>query len=37
MRGPRRVVSYGGRELVIDEPRRTVMVRGAPVALTPIE
>jgi DNA-binding response OmpR family regulator len=31
------VTSYGGGDLVIDEPRRTVTVRGAPVALTPTE
>jgi DNA-binding response OmpR family regulator len=31
------VASYGGDELVIDEPRRTVVVRGAPVDLTPTE
>jgi DNA-binding response OmpR family regulator len=31
------VASYGGGDLVIDEPRRTVTVRGAPVALTPTE
>jgi DNA-binding response OmpR family regulator len=30
-------VSYGGGELVIDEPRRTVTVRGAPADLTPTE
>jgi DNA-binding response OmpR family regulator len=29
--------SYGAGALVIDEPRRTVTVRGAPVALTPTE
>ena len=29
--------SYGDDELVIDEPRRTVVVRGAPVDLTPTE
>jgi len=31
------VTSYGGGALVIDEPRRTATVRGAPVALTPTE
>jgi DNA-binding response OmpR family regulator len=31
------VASYGEGELVIDEPRREVMVRGAPVDLTPTE
>ena len=31
------VASYGGDELVIDEPRRTVVVRGAHVDLTPTE
>ena len=31
------VASYGRGDLVIDEPRRTVTVRGAPVALTPTE
>jgi DNA-binding response OmpR family regulator len=31
------VASYGEGDLVIDEPRRTVTVRGAPVALTPTE
>ena len=31
------VASYGGGDLVIDEPRRTVTVREAPVALTPTE
>jgi DNA-binding response OmpR family regulator len=31
------VASYGGGDLMIDEPRRTVTVRGAPVALTPTE
>jgi len=31
------VASYGGDQLVIDEPRRTVVVRGAPVDLTPTE
>ena len=31
------VASYGGGELQIDEPRRAVTVRGAPVALTPTE
>jgi DNA-binding response OmpR family regulator len=31
------VASYGGGELVIDEPRREVMVRGASVDLTPTE
>jgi DNA-binding response OmpR family regulator len=31
------VASYGGDELVIDEPRRTVVVRGAPIDLTPTE
>ena len=31
------VASYGDGELVIDEPRRTVVVRGAPVDLTPTE
>ncbi len=31
------VASYGGAELVIDEPRRTAVVRGAPVDLTPTE
>ena len=31
------VVSYGEGDLVIDEPRRTVTVRGTPVALTPTE
>ena len=29
------VTSYGGGALVIDEPRRTVTVRGEPVQLTP--
>jgi DNA-binding response OmpR family regulator len=31
------VASYGEGDLVIDEPRRAVTVRGAPVALTPTE
>jgi DNA-binding response OmpR family regulator len=31
------VASYGGDELVIDEPRRTVVVRGTTVDLTPTE
>ena len=31
------VTSYGDDELVIDEPRRTVVVRGTPVGLTPTE
>ena len=31
------VASYGDDELVIDEPRRTVVVRGAPIDLTPTE
>jgi DNA-binding response OmpR family regulator len=31
------VASYGGGALVIDEPRRTATVRGAPVQLTPTE
>jgi DNA-binding response OmpR family regulator len=31
------VTSYGGGELVIDEPQRLATVRGAPVALTPTE
>jgi DNA-binding response OmpR family regulator len=31
------VASYGGGDLLIDEPRRTVTVRGTPVALTPTE
>ena len=31
------VTSYGGGSLVIDEPRRTLTVRGAPVQLTPTE
>ena len=31
------VASYGTGDLVIDEPRRTVTVRGTPVALTPTE
>ncbi len=31
------VASYGGDELVIDESRRTVVVRGTPVDLTPTE
>src|ERR1700722_20159484 len=31
------VARYGGGDLMIDEPRRTVTVRGAPVALTPTE
>jgi DNA-binding response OmpR family regulator len=31
------VASYGARELVIDEPRRAVQVRGAAVELTPTE
>ncbi len=31
------VTSYGGGELVIDEPQRLAMVRGAAVALTPTE
>ncbi len=29
--------SYGGEQLVIDEPRRTAVVRGTPVDLTPTE
>ncbi|HLH84783.1 MAG TPA: response regulator transcription factor [Trebonia sp.] len=33
----REAVSYGGGELVIDEPRRTVTVRGTPADLTPTE
>ncbi len=33
----RGVASYGGGALVIDEPRRTVTVRGAPAQLTPTE
>jgi DNA-binding response OmpR family regulator len=33
----RGVASYGGGELLIDEPRRTVTVRGAPAELTPTE
>jgi len=35
--GDEGVASYGSGDLVIDEPRRTVTVRGAPVALTPTE
>lgn len=31
------VASYGGSEIVIDEPRRTLTVRGAPAELTPTE
>jgi DNA-binding response OmpR family regulator len=31
------VLSYGGEALVIDEPRRTVTVRGLPAQLTPTE
>jgi DNA-binding response OmpR family regulator len=31
------VTSYGDDELVIDEPRRTVVVRGAAIDLTPTE
>jgi DNA-binding response OmpR family regulator len=31
------VASYGDEQLVIDEPRRTVVVRGTPVGLTPTE
>jgi DNA-binding response OmpR family regulator len=31
------VASYGGGALVVDEPRRTVTVRGTPVQLTPTE
>jgi DNA-binding response OmpR family regulator len=31
------VASYGAGQLVIDEPRRTVVVRGTPVGLTPTE
>jgi DNA-binding response OmpR family regulator len=31
------IASYGGGDLVIDDPRRTVTVRGTPVALTPTE
>jgi DNA-binding response OmpR family regulator len=31
------VTSYGGDALVIDEPRRTVLVRGTPAQLTPTE
>ena len=31
------VTSYGGGSLVVDEPRRTLTVRGAPVQLTPTE
>jgi DNA-binding response OmpR family regulator len=31
------VASYGDDELVIDEPRRTIVVRGTPVDLTPTE
>jgi DNA-binding response OmpR family regulator len=31
------VTSYGGAELVIDEPQRQATVRGTPVALTPTE
>jgi DNA-binding response OmpR family regulator len=34
---PRGVASYGGGDLVIDEPRRTVTVRGTPAQLTPTE
>ena len=33
----RGVASYGAGALVIDEPRRTVTVRGAPAQLTPTE
>jgi len=31
------IVSYGGGALIVDEPRRTVTVRGTPVQLTPTE
>jgi DNA-binding response OmpR family regulator len=31
------VASYGGEQLVIDEPRRSAVVRGTPVDLTPTE
>jgi DNA-binding response OmpR family regulator len=31
------IISYGGGALVIDEPRRTVTVRGTPAQLTPTE
>jgi len=34
---PRDVASYGGGALAIDEPRRTVTVRGTPAQLTPTE
>ena len=34
---PRASASYGGGELVIDEPQRLATVRGAAVALTPTE
>ena len=33
----RAVASYGGGELIIDEPRRTVLVRGTQAGLTPTE
>ena len=35
--GDQGVTSYGGGTLVIDEPRRAAVVRGAPVDLTPTE
>jgi len=35
--GGQGVASFGGGELVVDEPRRAVTARGAPVALTPTE
>ncbi len=35
--GEQRVSRYGNGTLVIDEPRRAVLVRGAPVELTPTE
>jgi DNA-binding response OmpR family regulator len=35
--GEQGVTSYGGGRLVIDEPRRTAVVRGNPVDLTPTE
>jgi DNA-binding response OmpR family regulator len=34
---PQGVASYGGGELVIDEPQHLASVRGTPVALTPTE
>jgi DNA-binding response OmpR family regulator len=35
--GQHGVASYGGGELLIDEPRRTATLRGVPAALTPTE